>query len=148
VTEDELWDLDVGQLPAARRRWIERHAKGCGECAQALRALVEGEEPAPDVPQLPTAPREAAPELMEARSEFKVLLFRDPRRARLVIEPVKSARIAAARIDAPWAGSPSAARAGGNLEFDLGPAKSLRGRRVSLAIDLLGGVQVSLEVEL
>jgi hypothetical protein len=153
VTADELWELDLGQLPASRRRWIEKHARGCVECGMALRALVDEDESfrpaAQPEPMVAPSSREAAPELVEARSEFKVLLFRDPRRARLVVEPMKSFRIAAARIDAPWAGSPSPIRAGsGGVEFELGPSKALRGQRVSLTVDLVGGAQLDLEIEL
>jgi hypothetical protein len=135
-------------MSSSRRRFIEKHARGCAECAQALRALVEEGEPSPLAPPTPIAPRESAPELMQAREEFKVLLFRDPRRARLTVEPVKSLRIAAVSIEAPWAGSPSPARAGTTWEIELGPAKTLRGRRVGLRVEIAGGATVALEFEL
>ena len=148
VTEAELWDLDLGTLSSARRRWIEKHARGCSECAAALRALSEGDEPRPHAPDAPKPPPAVAPELLQAREEFKVLLFRDPRRAQLVVEPVKGLRIAAARVDAAWAGSPSPARAGASWEFDLGPAKAARGRKVELHVEIAGGAHIALELDL
>lgn len=154
ITEQELWDLDLGTLAAPRRRWLERHAKHCPECALALSALADD---APDnVIALPVSPSRhelqaassPAPEVVESRREFKVLLFRGPKAARLVVEPAPGLRVAAASLNSPWAGSLPPDRHEAGIVFDLGPSKHLvGGRKAELTVEV-GTQHISLEVDL
>lgn len=41
VDEDELWRLEMGNVSAADRRRIERHAERCDACAAPVRALLD-----------------------------------------------------------------------------------------------------------
>lgn len=145
VSEDELWMLDSGELAPARRRLIERHALKCGECALALQAAAVPVEENPEgAPELARAAG-PAPEVVASRPEFKVLLFRKPQ-ARLVVEPLGAARLAAAALQLPAAAQLRGAPASPTVEIDLGKVKL--GQRGRLSVTLAGGRTVDVDVAL
>ena len=139
VTADELWAMDAGELVAPRRRLVERHARGCPECALALQALAVSLDEAPET--APELSRAAAPEVLVSRPDFQVLLFRGPRRLRVVAGPGE--RLVAAALHGQTAMAQAKVVAGG-LELsvgELGPRPLLRvelpdGRAVEVTLDL------------
>ena len=44
LTSEDLWNLDLGLLPAEERRELKRHAESCKACGQLMHAMEEGEK--------------------------------------------------------------------------------------------------------
>jgi len=147
ATEDELWRLDSDELPTARRRLLEKHARACSECALALQAVAVPLFDAPETPPSPELgrPTSAPPEVVASRPEFKVLRFRGPN-ARLVVEPAGGQRLLAAALKVgSTAASIDGVPSGGALELTL---KNTAGKRGMLRVELPGGRSVDLEVDI
>jgi hypothetical protein len=108
--QEELWRLDMSAASQVERTLIETHASRCAECAQAIQALDEGEafiaEALGEPPQ-PLAPRRPAPEepmrarrreVLAERPGFKLVLIRERKRTKLLVERASPA--AAIRAEA------------------------------------------------
>jgi hypothetical protein len=152
LSAEQLWRLDMGEMSLEERTWVERHTQKCLECAQALWALEEGDaaiEEALEEDELPGArtSRAAAPrrpgaarlpehrEVLEERRDFRVVLVRERRRARLLVQPLSGRAVTAAVFLAP--GKPSLKPQHGpeGILFELGPAG---GRSAHLTLQVGG----------
>lgn len=155
VSADELWNYDLGLCSAQERAFIEKHSRACGECAQALAALAEGEEAIRDLDNVGTAPgvvvsmdraraknASGEAEVVADHDDFRVLLFRRRDRMKLVVQPRRAGRVAAAAVyvaDAPERAL--AARQGPDgLELDISDSLRVRGG-VTVRVRLQGSAQ-------
>jgi hypothetical protein len=138
VTEDELWKLDVGELPPPRRRLLHKHTGQCPECALALAAV---QVPLFDaVPSAESATSSLTPVELARCPQFKVLAFRGPR-TRLHIQPEPRIQLREAVVQL-------AAATLQGFDVDLGPTPRLLGTRVKVTVTLGSGEQVALELTL
>ena len=146
ATEDELWMLDSDEMPTARRRLLEKHARACHECALALQAVAVPLFDSPETPSTPELgrPASAPPELVASRPEFKVLRFRGPN-ARLIVEPARGQRLLAAALKVGSVSASASVGAGGALELEL---KGASGKRGALRVELPGGHTVDVDVDI
>ncbi len=159
---DELFRYDLGLASGAEQALIEAQAKKDPELRRALAAMRDAEaaieELTGDKPPsnpVPAGPRSTdgdrgSVEVIEDRTEFKVLVFRRQSRVRLVVQPKRTDRFAAAAVflpDAPHTTRPSRDTAEG-LEFDLGPENLLAGQVARVVVRLQGGGEVRLEARL
>lgn len=138
VTADELWLLEGGELPAPRRRLVQRHAGSCPECALAVSAAVV---PVLDEEPVPEPSRQVVPPVELAHCpQFRVLAFRGAR-TRVQIEAAPGVSFSEVVVQV------AAARLRG-LEHDLGPSQRLQGQRVVVTATLASGERVHLELAL
>lgn len=162
LTEDDLWSLDLGRVPAHQKTVFERHARGCRPCRQAMAALEEGEDAIaeainadppralPPTATIPRAPSGDVPEIVGEHAQFRVLLFRRPTRSRLVVEPRHSGGLAAARVSLPESPHrPLVARPGpAGFELELSEAFRIRGVARVQVKARAGGEDLELDVAL
>jgi hypothetical protein len=156
LSEDDLWNFDLGLLPPAERAYAERHARTCVACAQALAALAEGEQEiaAPTrtagagarTVDLPRAGRGGdEPEVLADDADFRLLLFRRGGRVTVVVQPRRPGLVAAAALE--LSGRTVHAKPGvDGLEIDLGSGPR---ERVTVRVRLGGeGGEVARTVDL
>jgi len=160
VRFDDLFRLDLGLASAAEREAIRLQADGDPELKLALAAMDAAEsaiteETKDEVLAPATVPafaveRASAPEIVEERSEFKVLLFRSKKNVQVVVQPHRLDRFAAAavfRSDEPDRACPSSPGDMG-LHFDLGAPERLAGLVARVVVKLTDGRTHASEVRL
>jgi hypothetical protein len=160
VRFDDLFRLDLGLATAAEREAIRLQADGDPELKLALAAMDAAEsaiteETKDEVLAPATVPafaveRASAPEIVEERSEFKVLLFRSKKNVQVVVQPHRLDRFAAAavfRSDEPDRACPSSPGDMG-LHFDLGAPERLAGLVARVVVKLTDGRTHASEVRL
>jgi hypothetical protein len=99
---------------------------------------------------VPVEPRSSAPEIIEERAEYKVLVFRTKARVQVVVQPRRPDRFAAAavfRSDQPERALPSRSGELGH-EFDLGTPAETAGRTARVVVKLTDGQSHACEVTL
>lgn len=164
VTADELWNDDLGLCTPQERAVIERHARTCGECAQALAALSEGEEAIREITepakrrtrpglglsglnpmqgdQRARVRNTEEPDVVADHADFRLLLFRRRERLRLLVQPRRAGRVAAAAVFLPDDPRRSLSARPGPDGFELDISESLRVRgAVRVRVQLQGSAQ-------
>ncbi|NVJ20069.1 hypothetical protein HUW62_02375 [Myxococcus sp. AM011] len=160
LTQDDLWRFDMGMMSADERERMDAHTARCGECAQAVLALGEGDdaieealemeegdgtmaraarssrEPASQRPSAARHPEHR--EVLEERREFRVVLVRERQRVRLLVQPLTGRTVTAAVFLSP--GRPSLKPTSGpeGLAFDLSTASSTGARSAHLTVQAGG----------
>ncbi|HLL54103.1 MAG TPA: hypothetical protein VK447_11175 [Myxococcaceae bacterium] len=151
LTPDELWNYDLGLMSLSERRAAVAHADECLDCAQLLHAVAEGEkaiseasewearEPAhkrqgPSATEGYASTRRPGRHLVAAQNEFRVLLIRDARRVRLLVQPLTGRALAAAAVHLlprrPIEPHPTPE----GLEYELGESGPLMGQLVRVRV--------------
>jgi hypothetical protein len=159
---DDLLRFDLGLATPAEREAIRLEAERDPELKLALAAMEAAEsailEAAGDeVLQSPGAApvplpveRSSTPEIIEERTEFKVLLFRTKRTVQVVVQPHRLDRFAAAAVyrsddpDRSWPARPGDM----GVHFDLGDPERLVGTRARVVVKLTDGQTHAIEVPL
>lgn len=161
VSYDELFRFDLGLATTAEAEVLKRQADEDAELKLVMAAMQEGERAIEEVTQddpplrsapvpLPVEPRSSAPEVVEERAEYKLLVFRTKARVQVVVQPRRPDRFAAAavfRSDQPERGLPSRSGELGH-EFDLGTPEETAGRTARVVVKLTDGQSHSCEVKL
>ncbi|PZR10820.1 MAG: hypothetical protein DI536_19295 [Archangium gephyra] len=161
VNADDLLRYDLGLATPVEREVIRLQADADPELKLALAAMAAGEAAieelsreeegsAPRVVPFPATVERSAPEIIEERSEFKVLLFRSKKNVQVVVQPHRQDRFAAAAVyrrDAPDHAFPSSPGDMG-LHFDLGSADRLVGTTARVVVKLTDGQTHAFEVRL
>lgn len=155
MTYDELFRFDLGLVSAAEVEVLKRQAAEDPELKLVMAAMENGERAIEDVtkddPPLrsalvlrPVEPSSATPKLVEERAEFKVLVVRTRARVRVIVQPRRSDRFAAAvyRSDKSDRGLPD--RAG---ELGLGAPLELVGRTARVVVKPVDGSSQAIEVK-
>ncbi|AGC42971.1 hypothetical protein MYSTI_01639 [Myxococcus stipitatus DSM 14675] len=156
LTQDDLWRFDMGLMSTDERERVDAHTARCGECAQAVLALGEGDDAMEEalemeegeagvtraarssrapVSQRPSAARHPeSREVLEERRDFRVVLVRERQRVRLVVQPLSGRTVTAAVFLSP--GRPSLKPTSGpeGLAFDLSSASSTGARSAHLTV--------------
>lgn len=157
---DELLRFDLGLSSAAEREAIRAAAASDPELKLALEAMEAGERAIDELSEgLASAPLAAAPharapseslEVIEERTEFKLLVFRSKQKVQVVVQPRRQDRFAAAAVYLPDHPQRSVAHEVGEhgLHFDVGPAERVRGVRARVVVRLADGRDVSCDVSL
>lgn len=144
LTDDELWRLDAGEMGREEKARVEAHTAWCGECAQAVLALEEGDAAIDEALELeeeglsaPRAARESRAEgarrpgaarlpehreVLEERRDFRVVLVRERQRVRLLVQPLGSRPVTAAVFLSPGRPSLKPTQGPEGLSFDLSTA--------------------------
>jgi hypothetical protein len=156
LTDDELWRLDAGEMNREERERVEAHTAGCGECAQAVLALEEGDlaieealeleddaAPAPraardsraDVRRSGSARLPEAREVLEERRDFRVVLVRERQRLRLLVQPLGTRAVTAAVFLSPGRPSLKPTQGPEGLSFDLTSALSTGAHSAHLTVN-------------
>jgi len=153
LTPEELWNYDLGLLSLSERRAVVHHADACGECAQLIHAVSEGEKAIAETtaweldrgqnpPRRPglaptegyASTRRPGKHLVAAQNDFRVLVVRDARRVRLLIQPLTGHGLAAAAVSLlprrPIEPRPTAE----GLEYELGESGPLQGKVVRVRV--------------
>lgn len=158
VRYDDLLRLDLGLASPAEREAIRIQADADPELKLALAAMEAAESaiteeevasPGP-VPVPVPVERSNSPEIVEERSEFKVLVFRSKKNVQVVVQPHRLDRFAAAavyRSDEPDRAFPSSPGDMG-LHFDLGAPERLVGAVARVVVKLTDGQTHAFEVRL
>lgn len=146
LTQDDLWNYDLGLMPLKERRAAVAHAEECLECAQLLSAVAEGEkaiaEAAEWAPERPAARRREGPSptegyastrrpgrhIVAAQNEFRVLVVRDARNVKLLVQPLSGRGLAAAAVHLLPRRPIEPRPCPEGLEFDLGESGPLMGQ--------------------
>lgn len=162
VSFDDLLRFDLGLASPAEKEVIRLQADADPElklslaAMEAAEAAIAEETEAEGVVLKSAAPvvtpveRSSAPEIIEERAEFKVLLFRSKKNLQVVVQPHRLDRLAAAavyRSDEPDRPFPSAPGDMG-LHFDLGPPERLVGVLARIMVRLVDGQTHGFEVRL
>jgi hypothetical protein len=156
LTDDELWRLDAGEMNREERERVEAHTAGCGECAQAVLALEEGDaaieealELEDDAGPAPRAARESradagrrpgsarlpeSREVLEERRDFRVVLVRERQRLRLLVQPLGTRAVTAAVFLSPGRPSLKPTQGPEGLAFDLTSARSTGAHSAHLTV--------------
>ncbi|NVJ14072.1 hypothetical protein [Myxococcus sp. AM010] len=155
LTADDLWRLDMGQLSEDERTRLDAHTARCGECAQAVLALDEGEaaiEEALDLEEDGAVARSArtsrAPvshrahaarlpeqrEVLDERRDFRVVLVRERQRVRLLVQPLSGRTVTAAVFLSPGRPALKPAHGPEGIAFDLTSASSTGARSAHLSV--------------
>jgi len=155
LTADDLWRLDMGLLSEDERARLDAHTARCGECAQAVLALDEGEEAidealdmeeggavarAARTSRAPVSHRPHAArfpeqrEVLEERRDFRVVLVRERQRVRLLVQPLSGRTVTAAVFLSPGRPSLKPAQGPEGLSFDLTTASSTGARSAHLSV--------------
>lgn len=161
---DELMRYDLGLASQAERVAIERAAKEDPELKLALEAMSAGDETIAELTKddvvtlrsapvsLPVEARSSAeaPELVEERTEFKVLVLRSKQRVQVVVQPRRQDRFAAAAVYLPDHPQRSVQHETGEhgLHFDCGTPERVRGVVARVVVQLADGRQLSSDVTL
>ena len=144
LTDDELWRLDAGEMGREEKARVEAHTAQCGECAQAVLALEEGDAAIDEALELeeeglstPRAARDSRAEgarrpgaarlpehreVLEERRDFRVVLVRERQRVRLLVQPLGSRPVTAAVFLSPGRPSLKPTQGPEGLSFDLSTA--------------------------
>lgn len=159
---DDLLRFDLGLSTPAEREAIRLEAARDPELKLALAAMEAAEaaileETGGEVLQSPgvvpvplPVERSSSPEIIEERTEFKVLLFRTKKNVQVVVQPHRLDRFAAAAVygsDDPersWPGKPGDM----GVHFDLGAPERLAGTRARVVVKLTDGQTHAIEVPL
>ncbi len=158
---DDLLRFDLGLATPGEREAIRLEAARDPELRLALAAMEAAEAAieaeagaAPQSPGATPVPlpveRSNGPEIIEERSEFKVLLFRTKKSVQVVVQPHRLDRFAAAavyRSDQPeqsWPAQPGDM----GVHFDLGDPERLAGTRARVVVKLTDGQTHAIEVRL
>jgi hypothetical protein len=162
VSYDDLFRFDLGLASPAEREVVRRQADADPELKLALAAMEAAESAILDETQdavvspglvpvpLPVERASNAPEIIEERSEFKVLLFRSKKNVQVVVQPHRLDRFAAAAVyrndepDRPFPSSPGDM----GLHFDLGAPERLAGSLARVVVKLTDGQTHAFEVRL
>ncbi|MFT3708144.1 MAG: hypothetical protein QM817_10865 [Archangium sp.] len=156
---DELFRFDLGLATPAEKEIIRRQADADPELKLALAAMEAAEsaisdETKDEVRSVPVVSspveRSSTPEIIEERSEFKVLLFRTKKNVQVVVQPHRLDRFAAAavyRSDEPDRAFPSKPGDMG-IHFDLGEPDALAGKLARVVVKLNDGQTHAFEVRL
>lgn len=161
ISYDELFRFDLGLATTAEAEVLKRQAEDDGELKLVMAAMEEGERAIEELTKddpplrsapvpLPVEPRGEAPEVIEDRSEFKVLVFRTKARVQVVVQPRRPDRFAAAavfRSDEPERGLPSRSGELGH-EFELGAPEQVAGKSARVVVKLSDGQTHAIEVKL
>lgn len=161
---DELLRFDLGLASTAERDAIRKAAESDAELMMALKAMEEGdlaidEATKGDVVTLrpaavPLAVEARGPsdalEVIEERTEFKLLVFRSKQRVQVVVQPRRQDRFAAAAVYLPDQPQRSVGHEVGEhgLHFDVGTADRVRGVVARVVVQLSDGRNVTSEVTL
>ncbi|MBL8941349.1 MAG: hypothetical protein JNM69_42780 [Archangium sp.] len=160
---DELFRFDLGMASNAEADAIRKAAESDPELMLALKAMEEGDleiaaltkdEPVMKVAPVLQLPVERtakeAPEVVEERTEFKLLVFRTKQRVQVVVQPRRQDRFAAAAVYLPDQPQRSVAHEVGDhgLHFDVGAAERVRGVVAKVVVTLTDGRNVTSEVKL
>ncbi len=163
VTYDELFRFDLGLASPAEAAAIRREAERDAEMKTILSALDAGERAieeltSTDVPPTPRAaapgtpvePKDAPPEQLAERAEFKLLVFRAKARLQVVVQPRPGQQRIAASLEVPEVFErPERAQPGPlGLVVDLGDPARFRGKRAIARVTLDSGAVVTLEAVL
>ncbi|GEN11788.1 hypothetical protein SAMN05443572_115150 [Myxococcus fulvus] len=156
LTRDDLWRFDMGLMTADERERVDAHTARCGECAQAVLALGEGDDAIEEALEMdegeagvaPAARSSRAPvsqrpssarhpeqrEVLEERRDFRVVLVRERQRVRLLVQPLAGRTVTAAVFLSP--GRPSLKPTNGpeGLSFDLSSASATGARSAHLSV--------------
>lgn len=155
---DDLLKFDLGLSTPAEREVIRRQADADPELKLALAAMEAAESAISEETKdevrapvgLPVERTSSAPEIIEERTEFKVLLFRTKKNVQVVVQPHRLDRFAAAavyRSDEPERAYPS--RPGDmGVHFDLGEPEKLNGITARVVVKLNDGQTHAFEVRL
>ncbi len=144
VSPDDLWAYDSNEMAEEKRRAVEAHAARCAPCALALQALQDGEEAIASVSELTRAqstavrgaPARPRRETVSESERFRIFVLRE-RRVKVLVQPARPGAIAAVSVLAPTGRGPIApVPTAEGIEFDLGPAESVAGRRVRVSVQL------------
>jgi hypothetical protein len=155
---DELLRFDLGLATPAEREVIRRQADADPELKLALAAMEAAEsaiteETKDEVRSVPVSSpveRSSTPEIIEERSEFKVLLFRTKKSVQVVVQPHRLDRFAAAavyRSDEPERAYPSKSGDMG-VHFELGEPERVAGTTARVVVKLNDGTTHAFEVRL
>lgn len=159
---DELFRVDLGLASPAEMDAVRKAAEDDAELKLALKAMEEGDRAIDEVtkddgPSLRAAPvppavepRSPAPEIVEERSEFRLLVFRAKQRVQVVVQPRRQDRFAAAAVylpDQPQRSLPSEPGDHG-LHFDVGAPERVRGVVAKVVVRLSDGRELTNEVKL
>ena len=161
VSFDNLLRFNLGLASPAEKEVIRLQADANPELKLSLAAMEAAEAAIAEETEgegvvLKAAPvstpveRSSAPEIIEERAEFKVLLFRSKKNVQVVVQPHRLDRLAAAavyRSDEPDRPFPSAPGDMG-LHFDLGPPERLVGVLARIVVKLVDGQTHGFEVRL
>ncbi|MBU8894270.1 hypothetical protein DRW03_11950 [Corallococcus sp. H22C18031201] len=160
LTEEELWRFDLGMMSAEERARVDAHTAQCGECAQAVLALDEGdaaieealsleEEGLPAMPgartsRTPATPRPMAArhpehrEVLDERRDFRVVLVRERQRVRLLVQPLGSRAVTAAVFLSPGRPSLKPVQGPEGMSFDLTTASATGAHSAHLTVQAGG----------
>lgn len=162
VSFDDLLRFDLGLSSPGEKEVIRLQADADPELKLSLAAMDAAEtaiaeetkdEVAVSNPAPVSTPVERtsnAPEIIEERAEFKVLLFRTKKNVQVVVQPHRLDRLAAAavyRSDEPDRPFPSAPGDMG-LHFELGAPERLVGVLAKIVVKLVDGQTHAFEVRL
>jgi hypothetical protein len=160
VSFDDLLRFDLGLASPGEKEVIRLQADADPELKLSLAAMEAAEaaiteetqnDPPPNpAPVRPPVERSNAPEIIEERPEFKVLLFRTKKNVQVVVQPHRLDRLAAAavyRSDEPDRPFPSAPGDMG-LHFDLGAPERVAGVLARIVVKLVDGQTHAFEVRL
>lgn len=156
---DELLRFDLGLATQSEREAIERAAKDDPELKLALAAMAAGDEAIEaltkdevrSAPVKAVEPRSSGTlQVVEERTEFKLLVFRSKQRVQVVVQPRRQDRFAAAAVYLPEHPQRSLPHEPGEhgLHFDAGPEERLRGVVARVVVQLQDGRQVTSELSL
>ncbi|MBL8922891.1 MAG: hypothetical protein JNJ54_28845 [Myxococcaceae bacterium] len=159
---DELLRFDLGLASPAELEAVRKAAGDDPELKLALKAMEEGDLAIDDVtkdevPVLRAAPvppavepRSPAPEIVEERSEFRLLVFRAKQRVQVVVQPRRQDRFAAAAVYLPDQPQRSVPHEPGDhgLHFDVGAPERVRGLVAKVVVRLTDGRELTNEVKL
>lgn len=161
---DELLRFDLGLASESERVAIEKAAASDPELRRALEAMRAGEEAIEeatkhDVVTLKAAPvsttveargAEGTVEVVEERTEFKLLVLRSKQRVQVVVQPRRQDRFAAAAVylpDHPQRGLPQEPGEHG-LHFEVGSPERVRGVVARVVVTLSDSRQLNTDVTL
>jgi hypothetical protein len=160
---DELFRFDLGVSGSGEQQAIRDAARADPELALALKAMEAGDEAIAELSRdevltvsahVPAAvsrgSAEGAPEVVEERTEFKLLVFRTKQKVQVVVQPRRQDRFAAAAVylpDQPQRSVDSEPGAHG-LHFDVGPAERVRGLVAKVVVTMADGRDVTSKVSL
>ncbi len=154
LSADDLWRFDMGLMTEDERSRVDAHTAHCGECAQAVLALGEGEEAVEEALDMeegsmgqaarnsraPVAPRPSAArhpeqrEVLDERRDFRVVLVRERQRVRLLVQPLSGRTVTAAVFLSPGRPSLKPTQGPEGLAFDLTTASTTGARSAHLSV--------------
>lgn len=159
LSADDLWRFDMGLLTEDERSRIDAHTARCGECAQAVLALGEGDEAIEEALEMdaeegtvgqaarssraPVSHRAAARhpeqrEVLEERREFRVVLVRERQRVRLLVQPLSGRSVTAAVFLTPGRPTLKPTHGPEGIAFDLTSASEQGARSAHLSVQAGG----------